>query len=211
MKKKIIMSIGIFLLIFLALNIFSPSAKAEGCPSGLCMVEINCTTGVVTYRDAPPRVVTVEPVRPEAALPTHTISVQTANAGWSTAGTPEQIAVAVASLAPTPITVDPCLNGGCTKVEINATTGVTTVLPLSETDLKQRAVDQINSNQRQAELAKAAYQALPNITAWQPYDFRIEQPMFATSLNETLTPEWWFDWEQSFNLFFKNWFWWWAL
>lgn len=211
MKKKIIMSIGIFLLIYLALNIFSPSARAEGCPSGLCMVEINCTTGEITYRDAPPRVVAVESVRPEAALPTHTISVQTANSSWGTSGTPQQIAVAVASLAPAPITVDPCLNGGCTKVEVNATTGITTVLPLSETDLKQRAVDQINNNQRQAELAKAAYQALPNITAWQPYDLFNNEQIPATLLDETLTPEWWINWEQSFNLFFENWFWWWSL
>jgi len=180
------------------------------CPSGNCAVEINCTTGEITYTDASVTE-TVPVVIPTPIAPTHTISVQTANSSWGTSGTPEQIAVAVASLAPAPITVDPCLNGGCTKVEINATTGVTIVLPLSETDLKQRAVDQINSSQRQAELAKAAYQALPNITAWQPYDFRIEQPMFATSLNENLTPEWWFDWEQSFNLFFENWFWWWAL
>lgn len=210
MKKKIIISIGIFMLIFLALNIFSPSARAEGCPSGVCEVEINCATGEVIYRDAPiketARVAISIPV-----APTHTISVQTANSGWGTSGTPEQIAIAVASLAPAPITVDPCMNGGCTKVEVNATTGVTTVSPLSEKDLKQRAVDQINQSQRQAELAKTAYQALPNINEWQPYDPFTKELLPTTLLDETLTPEWWSEWEQSFNLFFQTWFWWWSL
>lgn len=200
--KKIIMT-----ALFLTLGTNTAMAN---CPSGNCAVEINCTTGEITYTDAPV-IETVPVVIPTPVAPTHTISVQTANSSWGTSGTPEQIAVAVASLAPAPITVDPCLNGGCTKVEVNATTGITTVLPLSETDLKQRAVDQINNNQRQAELAKAAYQALPNITAWQPYDLFNNKQIPATLLDETLTPEWWINWEQSFNLFFENWFWWWAL
>ena len=180
------------------------------CPSGVCEVEINCTTGVVTYRDAAPRVAYVEPVRPEPVLPTHTISVQTANSGWGTSGTPEQIASAVASLAPAPITVDPCLNGGCTKVEVNATTGVTTISALTESDLKQRAKDRINNSQRQAELAKAAYQALPNITLWQPYDSFNTDPTPATVLDETLTPEWWESYLDSLYSFYASMFWWWT-
>lgn len=180
------------------------------CPSGVCEVEINCTTGVVTYRDAAPRVAYVEPVRPELVLPTHTISVQTANSGWGTSGTPEQIASAVASLAPAPITVDPCLNGGCTKVEVNATTGITTISALTEYDLKQRAKDRIDNSQRQAELAKAAYQALPNITLWQPYDPFNTELTPATVLDETLTPEWWESYLDSLYSFYASMFWWWT-
>lgn len=200
--KKIIMT-----ALFLALGTNTATAN---CPSGYCAVEINATTGKITYSDAPPRTPSTL-VIPEPIIPTHTISVQTSNQGWSTSGTPEQIAVAVASLAPTSITVDPCLNGGCTKVEVNATTGLTIVSPLLETDLKQRAVDQINYSQRQAELAKTAYQALPNITEWQPYDPFTKELLPTTLLDETLTPEWWLEWEQSFNLFFQTWFWWWSL
>jgi hypothetical protein len=185
-------------------------ALAEGCPSGICSVEINCTTGVVTYRDAPVRVAVVNPVMPDPVVPTHSINVQTVNQNWGTSGTPDQIAQAVQSLAPQPITVDPCLNGGCTKVEVNATTGVTTILPLTEIDLKQRAKDQIDSSQRKAELAKSAYQALPNITAWQLYDSFNKEPMPTTIQDEKLTPEWWQEWLDSINLFFKTYFWFWV-
>jgi hypothetical protein len=193
------------------LIVLIPTPAFANCPSGLCEVEINCTTGVVTYRDAPPRVSTPEPVRIEPVAPTHTISVQTSNQGWGTSGTPDQIAQAVQTLAPRPLTIDPCLNGGCTKVEVNATTKVTTILPLTEADLKQRAKDQVQQSQKQAELAKTAYQALPNITAWQPYDPFNNEPTPATLLDETLTPEWWAEWLSSFDLFFKDWFWWWTL
>lgn len=202
--KKIVITTAI--LLAMGMN----TAYAN-CPSGRCEVEINCTTGVVTYRDAPPAVAFVELVRPEPVLPTHTISVQTANAGWGTSGTPEQIAVAVASLAPAPITTDPCLNGGCTKVEVNATTGVTTISALTEADLKQRAVDKLTNSQRQAELAKAAYQALPNITTWQPYDPFAEQNYEPTVQDLELNPEWWDLWFQSITDYYKNYFWWWAL
>jgi hypothetical protein len=201
MKKIIITAL------FLVLG---TNTAVANCPSGNCAVEINCTTGVVTYTDAPPRESVAAPVLIKPVAPTHTISVQTTNQSWGTSGTPEQIALAVLSLAPAPISVDPCLNGGCTKIEVNATTGVTTISPLSEIDLKQRAKDQVVNNQQRAELAKNAYQALPNITTWQPSDPFANEPLLNTPLDETLTPEWWVDWFQSFNSYFESWFWWWA-
>ena len=208
MRKKLFWSALIIGTFWLLLQ--SSSAFAN-CPSGICAVEINCTTGQITYTDAVPTVQTPAPALPVAVEPTHTINVQTANASWGVSGTPEQITQAVQTLAPTPLVIDPCLNGGCTKLEVNATSGITTVLPLSEVDLKQRAKDQIEKNQRQAELAKKAYQALPNITAWQPYDPLNTDSITATLLDETVNPDWWNNWLTSFNLFFENWFWWWTL
>jgi hypothetical protein len=208
MRKKLIWSVLIITTFWL---FFQVSPAFANCPSGVCAVEINCTTGVVTYTDAPPKIDTPSPFILQPVAPTHTINVQTSNGSWATSGTSEQIAQAVQTLAPQPLTADPCLNGGCNKIEINATTGVTTISPLTETDLKQRAKDQVNQNQRQAELAKTAYQALPNITAWQPYDLFNNEPIPATLLDETITPEWWADWQSTFDLFFKNWFWWWTL
>ena len=208
MRKKLFWSVLIITTFWLLLQ--ASSANADGCPSGVCEVEINCTTGEVTWRDAKPRLSVPAPVLPEPVTPTHSINVQTSNQSWGTSGTPEQIAQAVRTLTPQPVIADPCLNGGCNKVEVNASTGVTTVSPLSETDLKQRAKDQITQSQAQAELAKSAYQALPNITPWQAYDPLSNEPIPATLLDETLTPEWWASWLDSFNLFFKNWFWWWS-
>jgi hypothetical protein len=208
MRKKLFWSaliIGIFWLMLQASSAFA------NCASGVCSVEINATTGVITYTDAPPKVAVVQPVGLEPVLPTHTINVQTSNSGWQTAGTPDQISQAVKTLTPQPLTIDPCFNGGCAKVEVNTTTGITTVLPLSEADLKQRAKDQVEQSQRQAELAKSAYQALPNITAWQTYDLFIDEPFPATIQDTELTPEWWSNWLTSLNLFFESWFWWWSL
>jgi len=200
--KKVLLSLLIVLI---------PTPAFANCPSGVCAVEINCTTGVVTYTDAPPRTDTPAPVIPQPVAPTHTINVQTSNQSWGTSGTPDQIAQAVQTLTPQPLTTDPCINGGCNKIEINATTGVTTISALSEADLKQRAKDQVEQSQRQAELAKTAYQALPNITAWQPYDPFNDEPIPATILDETITPEWWTSWTASLNSFFASMFWWWTL
>jgi hypothetical protein len=208
MRKKLIWSLLIIATFWLFLQV---SPAFANCPSGVCAVEINSATGVITYTDAPPRVNTPVLVIPQPVAPTHTINVQTFNQGWGTSGTPEQIAQAVQTLIPQPLVADPCLNGGCNKIEVNATTGVTTISTLSEADLKQRAKDQVEQSQRQAELAKSAYQALPNITAWQIYDPFNDEPIPATILDETITPEWWADWQSTFDLFFKNWFWWWTL
>jgi hypothetical protein len=207
MRKKLFWSVFIIATFWFLIQ--ASSANAD-CPSKVCVVEINATTGVVTYKDAPPRIDTPAPVLHQPVAPTHTINVQTSNQSWGTSGTPEQIAQAVQTLAPQPITIDPCLNGGCTKIELNVSTGVTTISPLNEVDLKQRAKDQITQSQAQAELAKSAHQALPNITPWQVYDPLNNEPLPATLLDETLTPDWWAGWLESFNLFFRNWFWWWS-
>jgi hypothetical protein len=199
------------IVIGLMLSLVGAPAYADYCPSGICVVEINCTTGEVTYKDAPPRIDIPAPVIIQPVAPTHTINVQTSNQSWGTSGTPEQIAQAVQTLIPQPLTVDPCLTGNCTKIELNVSTGVTTILPLNEAELKQKAKDRVNESQAKAELAKTAYQALPNITPWQLYDPLDNELIPATILDETITPEWWTDWQTAFDLFFKNWFWWWTL
>ena len=207
MRKKLLWSaliIGIFWLILQA------SSASANCPSGVCDVEINATTGVITWRDAQPQTHTPILIA-QQPNPTHTLSVQTNNQSVGISGTPNQIAEAVEKLTPQPLVADPCLNGGCTKIEVNATTGITTISPLTDNDLKQRAKDQVEQSQRQAELAKTATQALPNITAWQPHNPLINEPTVATELDETVIPDWWENWIYSFNLFFENWFWWWSL
>ena len=207
MRKKLIWSVLIITTFWLFLQV---SPAFANCPSGVCSVEINATTGAVTYRDAPSRIDIPEPVKPEPVAPTHTINVQTSNQSWGTSGTPDQIAQAVQKLEPQPITIDPCLNG-CNKVEVNVSTGITTILPFTENELKQIARNKVEQSQRQADLAKTAYQALPNITAWQPYDPFNDEPIPATLLDETITPEWWESWTASLNSFFASMFWWWTL
>lgn len=208
MRKKLFWSALIIATFWLLLQ--SSSAFAN-CPSGVCEVEVNCTTGEVTWRDAQVQTIAPSPVKIEPVIPTHTINVQTSTNSWGTSGTPDQIAQAVQTLKPQPLIADPCLNGGCTKIEVNATTGVTTITTLTETDLKQRAKDQVEQSQRQAELAKSAYQALPNITAWQANDPLKDEPLPATIQDTELIPEWWSNWLISLNLFFESWFWWWSL
>jgi hypothetical protein len=62
--------------------------------------------------------------------------------------------VAKIAAAPQAPLADPCVLGTCTKVEVNATTGVTTILPLTLADLAQRYKDAQGEYQRQIELAK---------------------------------------------------------
>lgn len=157
------------------------SPAHANCPSGNCEAVINSTTGVVFYRDAP--VEENKPVfsRPEPTAPTYTINVQTENRTWSTNGTPEQIAQAVEQLKPEPLPASP--------------------LP------KEKVVE----IQKQAEVAKIAIQALPNITPWQSYNREVDAPILPTLLDETITPDWWVEWENSMKWFIDNWFWWWTL
>ena len=202
--KKIILTL-------LFLTISANSAVADGCPSGKCEVIVNGATGEVIWKDAEVAPAPIKLVAPEPSTPSHVLNVQTSSQSWGTSGTREQIAEAVQTLIPKPLTADPCLNGGCNVLEVNATTGVKTLIPLSEADLKQRARDQVVQSQRQADLAKTAYQALPNITAWQLYDpFKYEVAPL-TFLDETLTPEWWASWTASLNSFYASMFWWWTL
>jgi hypothetical protein len=198
--------------VFIAvLMLIMPAAHAEDfvCPDGKsCGVVINCTTKEVTYTINDP-MPSVAEIRPEPIVPTHQIAVSSGNQSWGTAGTVEQITQAVKSLTPVPVTVDPCLNGGCTKVDINIATGVTTISPLSEQDLKQRAKDQAAQSKSQAELARDAFQSLPNIQAYvQPTR---ETSTALTDQDETITPDWWNEWISSWNLFVESYSWWWAL
>jgi hypothetical protein len=200
------------LIITALFMVLGTNTAVANCPSGLCSVSVNATTGEVTYKDAQPNYVpSLLSSLPQPVEPTKTIKVESNNQTWATSGTPEQISQAVQVLAPKPLTADPCLNGGCNKVEINATTGVITVSQLTETDLKERARLQVEQSQKQAELAKDAYQALPNITEYKDFDPRTDEPIPATLQDESLTPDWWSDWFASLNWFFENWFWWWSL
>lgn len=150
MKKKIIIT-------GLALSLFATPALAN-CPSGVCEVEINCTTGVVTYKDAAPRVIVAEPVVAQPVAPTHSVVIQTANSSFGTSGSYEQVQQAVQQIitAPQAPQEDLCLLGGCTKVIVNATTKTTEILPLSPADIQQRLVDRYMNYARQLEMAIAA-------------------------------------------------------
>lgn len=198
-------------ILIAVLMLIMPAAHADNstCPEGkMCIVEVNCMTKAVTYivDDSKPSAVQIQP---EPITPTHQIAVASNNQSWGTAGTFEQITQAVKSLIPVPVTVDPCLNGGCTKVEVNAATGVTTISPLSEQDLKQRAKDQAAQSKSQAELARDAFQSLPNIQAYvQPTR---ETPTALTDQDEAITPDWWDEWIASWNSFVESYSWWWAL
>lgn len=154
MKKKIIIT-------GLALSLFATPALAN-CPSGVCEVEINCTTGVVTYKDAAPRVIVAEPVVVEPVAPTHSVVIQTANSSFGTSGSYEQMQQAIQQIitAPQAPQEDPCALGGCTKVIVNATTKTTEILPLSPADLQQRLVDRYMNYARQLEMAIAAKDAV---------------------------------------------------
>lgn len=197
------------LLITALFLVLGTNTAVANCPSGICAVEINATTGAITYRDAPPQIDISEPVKPALVIPTHTLNVPTLNGNWGSSGTPEQIAQAVQTLVPEPLTIASCVNN-CTKVEINVATGAKTILSYTETELKQLTKDKVEQSQKQAELAKDAYQALPNITAWEQIDIYSSEKKTATIQNEEFIPEWWADWIISLNQFFKNWFWWWA-
>jgi hypothetical protein len=149
--KKIIITTG------LALSLIATPALAN-CPSGNCAVEINCTTGQVTYTDAPVRVETPAPVIPAPVAPTHSVVIQTANSSIGTSGSYEQVQQLVQQVitAPKAPQIDACATGGCNKIIVNATTGVTEILPLSPADIQQRSVDQYMNYARQLEMAIAA-------------------------------------------------------
>ena len=149
--KKVILITG------LALSLIATPALAN-CPSGNCAVEINCTTGVVTYTDAPPRVDTPALVIPTPVTPTHQVVIQTTNGAIGTSGSYEQVQQLVQQVIQAPKAPEPdaCASGGCNKIITNATTGVTQVLPLSPADIQQRLVDRYMNYARQLEMAIAA-------------------------------------------------------
>jgi len=156
MKAKIIMALTVSAVVF------TNTPAYANCPSGVCEVEVNCTTGVVTYRDAPPRVAYIEPVKITPVAPTHQVVIQTANSSFGTSGSLEQVQQAVQQVinAPQRPQTDPCVSGGCNKVIVNATTGVVDVLPLSQIDILQRQIDQQRNYAGQLEMAIAAKEAI---------------------------------------------------
>jgi hypothetical protein len=153
--KKIILISG------LALSFIATPALAN-CPSGNCAVEVNCATGVVTYTDAPIRVETPAPFLPTPATPTHQVVIQTTNGTIGTSGSYEQVQQLVQQViqAPKAPEPDPCATGSCNGVSVNATTGVTQVLPLTPADIQQRLVDQYMNYARQLEMSIAAREAI---------------------------------------------------
>ena len=148
----------------LALSVLTPMAQANAdCGVGYGnAVEVNATTKVVTYScvKLPERI--SEPIRPEPIVPTHKVVIETANQAMGFSGSLEAVTAQLAKVATAPQAplADPCVLGTCTKVEVNATTGVTTVSSLSLSDLAQRYKDAQFEYQRNLELAQAAKQAL---------------------------------------------------
>jgi hypothetical protein len=170
--KKIIITTG------LALSLIATPALAD-CPSGVCDIDINATTGQVTYTDAVPRTSTPAPVIPVPVVPTHQVVIQTTNGSISTSGSYEQVQqvvqrVITAPQAPQP---DACINGGCNKVIVNVTTGQVDVLPLSPADIQQRLIDQYINYATQLELSIAAKEAVIQPYAKPELPFRYFEPI----------------------------------
>jgi hypothetical protein len=173
-------------------------------------VEVNATTKVVTYScvklpDQQPERVRVEPI-----APTHTLVVQTSNQSLGMTGTPDQLAGTVTSMIErvTTVPINPCVNGGCNKVEVNATTQEVTVTPLTLTEIRQQTDQNANEAIKNAELVKKASQALPNIQEIDPVAEEVEP----TPLTEE-EPDWWVDFLRALANFY---FWynsmnWWGL
>ena len=144
------------------LSVVTPMAQANAdCGAGYgSAVEINATTKVVTYSCV--KLPDPTPRQPEPIAPTHTVSIQTTNQSVGFSGSLEAVTEQLAKIVSKPQAplADPCVLGTCTKVEVNATTGVTTVSPLSLSDLAQRYKDAQFQYQRDVELAQAAQTAV---------------------------------------------------
>jgi len=81
--RKVLLSLLIVLI---------PTPAFANCPSGNCEVEINCTTGVVTYRDALPRTFTPMPT---PVAPTSMVKVETPNQSFGASGSAEGVSQAL--------------------------------------------------------------------------------------------------------------------
>jgi hypothetical protein len=154
--KKIIITV-------LALSVLTPMSQANAnCQAGYGnAVEVNATTKVVTYSCVKLPEPQPEPIRIQPIAPTHTVVVQTPNQSVGISGSLEAVTEQLAKISQTPQAplADPCVLGACTKVDVNATTGITTVSPLSMSDLAQRYKDAQFQYQRNLELMQAAKQA----------------------------------------------------
>ena len=105
-----------------------------------------------------------------SASQVYQLSVETSNQGFGTSGTRAQLEQVVRDLqeraaqaAANAAAADPCATGGCNAVEVNATTGVTTIRELTASELAMRETMRANEAARTAELAAAAAAALANI------------------------------------------------
>jgi hypothetical protein len=85
--KKIITIVGLLLAV-------SVTPAQANCPSGVCDVEVNVATGVVTYRDAAPRTIVPEPV-PAPVAPTSMVKVVTPNESFGASGSAEGVTEAL--------------------------------------------------------------------------------------------------------------------
>lgn len=148
----------------LVVSVITPMAQASAdCGAGYGnAVEVNATTKVVTYSCVKLQEPTPEPIRPVPVAPTHTVVIQTPNQSVGISGSLEAVTEQVAKIAARPQAplADPCALGNCTKVEVNATTGVTTVHSLTLADLAQRYKDAQTDYQSKVELATAAETAV---------------------------------------------------
>jgi hypothetical protein len=179
MKIKKVLTLAILLMI--------PAPAFASCPSGVCAMEINATTGVITYKDATPL---EAPPRSEPVIPTHNLNVAASTQGLGISGTPQQLASAVATIAERAVSVpiNPCAEGGCTKVEVNVTTKEVTVTPLTMTEVRKKTDQMAQQAIQTAEIAKKASQALPNI---QPIDPLVEEVELTLPTDQE--PDWWVD------------------
>jgi hypothetical protein len=170
----------------LALSVLTPMAHASAnCGAGYGnAVEVNATTKVVTYSCVKLAEPISEPVRPEPVAPTHKVVIQTANQSMGFSGSLEAVTEQLTKItaAPQAPLADPCVLGTCTKVEVNATTGVTTVSPLSLTDLAQRYKDAQFQYQRNLELMQAAQQAV--IVSTEPEVIEVEETAVITTTTD---------------------------
>lgn len=185
-----------------------PQASADCAPGFGTAVEVNATTNVVTYScvKLPEPIVRVEDPAPIA--PTHTLAVQTPSQGFAVSGTPEQIANSVQTLIDKAVNIpiNSCVEGGCSRVDIDVTTKQTTVVPLSKSEVRYQTDQMAQQTIKNAELAKAASQALPNIQPVNPTVKEIEP----TPLVEE-EPDWWADFMRAlaeFYLWYNNVDWW---
>lgn len=81
-------------LLLSLLLVLIPTPAFANCPSGRCGIEINATTGVVTYYDAPPITsIAVPPVIP--VEPTSMVKVETTNQSFGASGSAEGVSQAL--------------------------------------------------------------------------------------------------------------------
>jgi hypothetical protein len=179
---------GLLVIGFIILSI-SP-AQASECPSGAhCIVEVNCTTGETTLRVLSNTFNSTPQLQPIVEKPTVEQIRENVN----------QMVAAVTA----PIEINPCIDGSCVKVELNASTNVMTTTPLTAVEIKQRTEEQAQNRIKEAELVKVAYKALPSVEPIEEVT-KEEEPIEVTPLVEE-EPIWWLDFLKQLGIF-SYWF-----